>query len=176
MTVVKLAVIRQTGHRACPFGLPIAGACQHAGDSVYRMTPLDLVDKEDVEKYQNANKKVYLHHRTGQRCPFADKIVEEAPIVHCDFQDGGEGLRDSPMRASPYYPRVFNGLANNSGGGVAGLIAYPLNSYWENMEAQQLFSSMLTMYANDRDVKIDKTGADECADFYIDFFEKGRGG
>jgi hypothetical protein len=138
------------------------------------MAVLEFVDKDDRERYANANKKVYLHHRTGERCPYADKIVEDSPIVHCDFGDGGEGLKDSPMRPSPYYPRVFNGLANNAGGGVAGLVAYPLNSYWENMEAQQLFTSIMTMYASQEDVEIKKESSS--AIDLDDFFTKPTGG
>jgi hypothetical protein len=141
------------------------------------MAPLEYVDKENREHFANANKKVYLHHKTGERCPYADKIVDGAPIVHCDFRDGGEGLRDSPMRASPYYPRVFNGLANNAGGGVSGLVAYPLNSYWENMEAQQLFTSILTMYASieESDVEIIKEAAMD-TELFETLLEKKRGG
>lgn len=175
MAIKKLAIIRQDGHNECPFGLPISEACKHAGDSINRMALLESVDREERARYANANKKIYLHHRTGERCPYADKVVEGAPIVHCDFGDGGEGLRDSPMRPSPYYPRVFNGLANNAGGGLTGLVAYPLNSYWDNMEAQQLFTSMLTMYAGKQDVEITKK-AEILEDFLETFFEKNRGG
>ena len=175
MAIKKLAVIRQIHHRPCPFGLPIDDACRNIGDGIYRMAPLEQVDKDDVEKYSDANKKVYLHHRTGERCPFADKIVDGKPIVHCDFQDGGEGLRDSPMSPSPYYPRIFNGLANNVGGGMPGLVSYPLSSYWENMEMQQLFTGMMTMYASD-DVQIKKEADVTTEDFYNKFFDKIRGG
>jgi hypothetical protein len=156
MTIKKIAVIRQDSRLPCPFGLPIADACFNAGDSVERMAPLEFFDADEHEKYSNANRKIYLYHATGERCSFADKIVKAANVVHCDFQDGGEGLKDTPMRASPYYARVFNGLANNAGGGISGLVAYPLNSYWENMEAQQIFSSMLTMFASNNNVEITK--------------------
>lgn len=176
MTLRKLSVIRQQGHVECPFGLPVADACKNVGDAIDRMAPLEYVDSEDRQKYADANKKVYLHHKTGERCPYADKIVEGAPIVNCDFGDGGEGMRDAPMRPSPYYPRVFNGLANNAGGGIAGLVAHPLNSYWENMEAQQLFSSMLTMFASDEDVEIKKGAESASIDFIEQFFMKNRGG
>lgn len=175
MTIKKLAIIRQSGNNECPFGLPISEACEHAGDSVGRMALLEHADKEDRPRYANANKRVYIHHRTGERCPYADKIVEGAPVVHCDFGDGGEGLRDSPMRPSPYYPRIFNGMANNAGGGIAGLVAYPLNSYLENMEAQQLFTSMLSMYAARQDVEIIKD-SEISEEFLKAFFEKKRGG
>ncbi len=157
--IKKLAVIRNDGHRQCPFGLPIALSCKNAGDSVERMAPLDTVETEAREKFADANKKVYLHHATGERCIYADKIMDSTSMVHCDWGEGGQGLHDSPMRPSPYYTRVFNGLANNLGMGIPGMAAYPLHAYWENMEAQQLFSSMLTMYA-DADFDIKKDGGD----------------
>jgi hypothetical protein len=174
MTFRKIAIIRQDNHLSCPFGLPISEACKYAGESIQYMTPLDEVEKDDRERFANANKKVYVHRNTGERCPYADKIAEGAPVVHCDFEEGGEGLSDSPMRPSPYYPRVFNGLANNAGGGIAGLVAHPIHSYWDNMEAQQLFASMLTMFARESmdDVKITKVAAD----LFEELLEKGRGG
>lgn len=169
MTVHKIAVLRQDGRLPCPFGLPVSTACKTVGEDIYRMVPLDLVERDEREHYAAANRKVYIHHRAGERCPFADKIVDDKPIVHCDFQEGGEGIQDSPIRPSPYYPRVFNGLANNAGGGISGLMAHPIHSYWQNMEAQQLFESMLTMYAADEEVDIRKTAAD-LEHIYKDFF------
>lgn len=144
----KLAVIRQDGGLACPFGLDIAIACRNAGESVDRMVPLDTLPKEKREKYAAANRKVYVYEKTDQRCLYADKIPEIHPYgidtVNCDFDDTGEGERDSPLPSSKYYARIFNGLAD-SGWPTGGLHSYPLSVYYDNIEMQQLFSGLGTV-------------------------------
>ena len=135
------------------------------------MTLLSDVPPEDAERFTNANRKVYLHHKTGERCPYADKVVDNVPVVHCDFGDTGEGYKDTPVPASPYYARVFNGLANNSGGSIHGLVAYPLNSYWGNIEMQQLFTSMMTSYSGQEERLTKRASSDvfNLEEFYNQF-------
>ena len=173
MTLKRLATIRQDSADPCPFGLPIKLACQHAGESIYRMVPLESIPKEKQEKYKAANRKVYIHHNTGERCPFADKIVEEKNIVNCDYGDSAEGISDTPLRPSPFYSRVFQGL------GQTGMFSYPNNFYWDNTDAQQLFNGIFSMYASTGEVLIQKHSLKEpdpnLIDLYSSFFGKSGG-
>lgn len=147
----KTATIRGPGVRECPYGLPIAVACQNAGDSVKNMTELARVDKEKCEKQAKANKRVYLYNQTGQRCIYADKIAEGKDRVHCDHSEAGAGISDSPMRPSPFYPRVFHGL------GQYGLYSYPIYDYMDVQGAMDTFSGVYSVYAASGDVEISKT-------------------
>src|SRR5690606_29358546 len=72
----KNAIIRGQGVRECPFGLPISMACKNAGDAVDRMTPLTDSNKEDWNRLRKINRRVYVFHQSGQRCVYADKIVD----------------------------------------------------------------------------------------------------
>ena len=146
----KLAMIRQQDANECPFGLPIALACKNAGDTVLKMQPLEDVPSEQRKRYKGANRRAYRHHQDGKRCIYADKIIEGKDIVNCDFGDFGEGIRDHPIRPSPYYPRVFNGIAQT------GLYVYPVGSYSDNSEAQQLFSGINSMYASTGEIRLKK--------------------
>lgn len=147
----KLAIIRSPKIRECPYGLPIAVSCHNAGKSVERMEALESVPKAQRDRYRKANRRVYRHHKENERCPYADKIVEEKDIVNCDFGDVGEGIRDFPIRPSPFYPRVFSGL------GQSGLFSYPLTHYMDNSEAQQLFDGVFYMYASTGEIPLQKS-------------------
>lgn len=146
----KLAVIRKDIGRGCPFGLPIPLACNNAGNSVENMEALEDLPESKEEKVKAANRRVYRHHKTDTRCPYADKIVEKLHTVHCDFREGGEGFRDFPIRPSPYYPRMFGGL------GQRGLYSHPVDYYWDNPEARQFFSGIFSIYASTGEIHINK--------------------
>jgi len=148
--LMKSSEIRSPGVRECPFGLPIANACKNAGTSVDDMTALDSVPKEQQEKYRKANRRVYMYSQSNERCPYADKIVENKEAVHCDWGESGARMSDEPMRPSPFYPRVFHGL------GQYGLYSYPVNEYTDNHGARQLFTGLFSLYASGEDVDISK--------------------
>lgn len=136
---VKLAVIRDDDLRGCPFGLPVTEACVHAGDSVHRMAPVDVVKDDDKQKrLKKANMVVYAHHKTGKRCPYADKVLPEHDKVDCDFGDTGQGQRSVPYRGSPLYPQTFQGI------GLDGLYGYPLGFYADNNESRNLFFGLFS--------------------------------
>lgn len=136
---VKLAVIRGDDLRACPFGLPISQACQNAGTSVHRMAPLESSeDEEEQQKINKANKMVYLYHKTGARCVYADKVLAEQNKVDCDFGDTGEGQHSAPFIGSPLYPRTFHGI------GLDGLYGFPLGFYADNNESRNLFFGLFS--------------------------------
>lgn len=148
--ILKESRIRKPGVRECPFGLPIALACRNAGESVDNMTPLEDVDKEKRSKQAKSNKRVYIFHQTGERCVYADKIVEDKDVVHCDWMEGGQRMRDFPIRPSPFYPRVFHGL------GQYGLYSYPVNDYVDNHGARQFFTGIYSLYASTGEILINK--------------------
>jgi hypothetical protein len=136
---VKLAIIRGDEVRDCPFGLPMVKACQNAGESVHRMAPLQSTDDlEEQEKIKKANKMVYVYHKTGDRCPYADKILEVQNKVDCDFGDTGQGFKSVPFHGSPLYPQTFHGI------GLDGLYGYPLGFYADNNESRNLFFGLFS--------------------------------
>lgn len=149
--LIRESEIRSPSIRECPFGLPITVACKNAGTSVDNMTALENVPKEQREKYRKANRRVYVHENAKERCPYADKIVENKDAVHCDWGESGARMRDEPMRPSPFYPRVFHGL------GQYGLYSYPVNEYTDNHGARQLFTGLFSLYASTGEIEINKT-------------------
>lgn len=146
----KLAVIRKDHVRECPFGLPVVVGCLYAGDAVERMQSSDEVEEWEWKKVKKANRRIYRHHKTGTRCPYADKIAIKHKATHCDYGEGGEKLRDYPIRPSPFYPKVFNGL------GQTGLFAYPVSYYWDNGSARQVFNGIYSIYASTGEIHIRK--------------------
>jgi len=156
---VKLAVIRDNKLRDCPFGLPITDACKYAGDSIHRMAPLNAVDNEEQQEHlKKANALVYVHHKTGKKCPFADKILDNHDKVDCDFGDTGQGQPHVPYRGSPLYPQTFTGI------GLDGLYGYPLGFYADNNESRNLFFGLFSFLGSDRTEQLIKLADiyDEC--------------
>lgn len=170
----KLAVIRDDNLRGCPFGLPITEACKHVGDSIHRMAPLSAVDDEaQQEQLKRANALVYVHHKTGKKCPFADKILDNHDKVDCDFGDTGQGQPHVPYRGSPLYPQTFQGI------GLDGLYGYPLGFYADNNESRNLFFGLFS-FLGSREVeqlikladKYDESGEKEKADKIDELIEQ----
>jgi len=62
MSIKKIAFIRSDKKdepQRCPFGLPIPQACNHAGNAVSNMCPLELIEEEDKKvKVKKANSRV----------------------------------------------------------------------------------------------------------------------
>lgn len=138
----KTAIIRGDDIRACPFGLPMTDACKFAGNSVLRMAPLDSVSEDDKSTVIDANKLTYTYHKDGERCPFADKILEVSNKVDCDFGDVGAGLHSQPFAGSPVYPHMFTGV------GFDGLYGYPLGYYTDNNNSRNLFFGLFSYLGN----------------------------
>ena len=137
----KLAIIRSPdGPHQCPFGLSVKISCKNAGDSVLRMEVLDNVDADDRDLQKEHNIAVYALHGNG-RCVFADKIAENADVVHCDYGEPGAGIRDTAMDPIQIYPRMFGAM------GIHGYYSYPLASYWDNPGNANLFDGIYG-YAN----------------------------
>lgn len=139
----KLAILRTNySEKKCPFGLPIPEACNCAGDSVNRME--ELVSDDTYDKVKKLNRRVYVHHKDGNRCPYADKIAQSKKAVHCDYGEFGEGVKDFPISPSPFYPRVFTGLWNS------GLFSHPIDYFSDYYGATGLFSGLFSVYGSKR--------------------------
>jgi hypothetical protein len=150
LMIKRIAVIRKDTIRDCPFSLPVPVGCLYAGDAVDRMEATDDVPEYKKDPIRKANRRIYRHHKTSQRCPYADKIAVQHKAVHCDRGESGERLQDFAFRPSPFYPRVFSGL------GQTGLFAYPVDSYWDNPGARSLFSGVYSIYASTGEIHIRK--------------------
>lgn len=146
----KLAIIRSMEVRQCPYGLPITKACKHVGEAIDQMVPLASVTPEQKEFYAKSNRKVYAHSNTNQQCPYADKIVDAENAVHCDFGEGGARMSDYPLRPSPYYPRMFNGM------GQYGLYSYPITFWLDDEGARNNYTGMFSIYAETGEIPITK--------------------
>ena len=121
----KLAIIRtDEGAHNCPYGLSVGVGCRNAGQSVERMEPLDSVSKEDREHQREHNIAVYVMHSEERPCKYADFVVDDKNVVHCDFGEAGAGISDFPIPSGPSYPKIFGASS-----GVAGYYSFPLQSY-----------------------------------------------
>ena len=137
----KCAFIRkdEDGVRQCPFGLPITAACEHAGDSVSHMCPIQSVEKDKRGQVEMANKRVYVHYKTDSRCLYASNIMEQNKAVNCDFGDTGAGMSTPTFNGSPLYAQTFSGI------GLDGLYAFPLGFYADNNESRNLFQGLFSL-------------------------------
>ena len=135
--VDKKAVIRGENVRPCPFGLPVPEACENAGDAIKRMAHTD--DAPDKDKaLKKANRLVYAYHKPCEKCPYADKILEEHKKVDCDFGDTGQGQKSVPLIGSPLYPNTF-------GNGLYGIYSYPMGFYSDMNNSRNLFFGLFSL-------------------------------
>jgi len=161
LPIIKEAIIRSPDGRKCPYGLEIAISCHNAGQSVDQMQVLDSLPAEKRDRCAASNRKVYRHHQNGERCVYADKIVEGKDFVHCDLGEPGERISDTPMRPAPYYPRVFNGL------GQSGLYSWQMGDYTDYSGSYQLFDSLFfAMYASGWKIGIEKVSSKDYSSKY----------
>jgi hypothetical protein len=123
----------------CPFGLPITLACGNAGESVAHMCPLEAAPPEKRMAIAEANKRVYIHSKTGARCMYAHDIMDQARAVNCDFGDAGAGMNTPAFSGSPLYAQTFSGI------GLDGLYAFPLGFYADNNESRNLFQGLFSL-------------------------------
>ena len=110
----------------CPFGLPITDGCKSAGNSIFKMIP---IESEEDKAHMEYNYRVFLAdtdtNGTHSQCPFADLILEKKEAVECSF---GEQINSStstniPLEGSPIYPHLYVGNTTRS------LQSYPLPYY-----------------------------------------------
>jgi len=103
----KLSVIRGDTISNCPYGLKIIDACKDVGDVILTMTPLASVD--DAEQAAKKNLVIYHTQKIGERCPFANEIMEKFNKVDCSWGDTAAGEGVHYLTPSPLYPRTFIG-------------------------------------------------------------------
>jgi len=141
MTIKKKCYIRSDtkGDRQCPFGLPITGGCNYAGNCVAHMCPLEMVPEERREQTKKANQRVYIYHKTNSRCLYAADIIEGKDAVNCDFGDVGAGMHAPAFQGSPLYAQTFAGI------GLDGLYAFPLGFYADNNQSRNLFEGLFSL-------------------------------
>lgn len=143
MSQKKCAFVRsdKDGRKRCPFGLPITKACEHAGDSIRHMTPLEMVNGEEKQAQAiKANKRVYLYTRDDKRCSFAANIMEDYNSVNCNYGDNAEGVPlPQALEGSPLYAQTFSGI------GLDGLYAFPLGFYADNNTSRNLFTGLFSL-------------------------------
>lgn len=141
----KLAFIRSDvkGTKRCPFGLPITEACSNAGDATSHMCPLAFVSKDKQEQTKKANARVYVYHKTGDRCIYAANVMEDHRAVNCDFGDTAAGMKSPAFVGSPLYAQTFAGI------GLDGLYAFPLGFYADNNQSRNLFEGLFSLIGSD---------------------------
>lgn len=125
--------------KRCPFGLPITLACGNAGESVTHMCPLESLPEANRERVGLANRRVYIYHKSGQRCLYAVDIMEAARAVNCDFGDAAAGMGGQAFTGSPLYTQTFSGI------GLDGLYAFPMGFYADNNESRNLFQGLFSL-------------------------------
>jgi len=137
----KCAFIRsdEKGDKRCPFGLPITEACEHAGDSVAHMCPMNMVTSDKQDKVKMANARVYIYYKTGDRCMYAANVIKEKGVVNCDFGDTAAGMHGPAFVGSPLYAQTFSGI------GLDGLYAFPLGFYADNNQSRNLFEGLFSL-------------------------------
>ncbi len=131
------------GSKRCPFGLPITSACLNAGDSVSHMCPLDFITKDKKKQTQKANARVYVYHKTDERCLYAANVMENHGAVNCDFGDSAAGMHTPAFVGSPLYSQTFAGI------GLDGLYAFPLGFYADNNQSRNLFEGLFSLIGFD---------------------------
>src|SRR5690606_29592093 len=94
--------------------------------------------EQEHKKLTKANKLVYINHKTGEKCPFADSILEEFDKVDCDFGDTGQGQEAAAWQGSPLYPSTFQGLSG-------GLHSFPLGFYADNDTSRNMFFGLYSL-------------------------------
>jgi hypothetical protein len=137
----KCAFIRNK-NKGCPFGLPISETCKNAGSCVSNMCPLEMVPENKRERTAKANARVYIYYKTGNRCIYADNVIERLNAVNCSFGDNAAGLGAAPFTGSPLYAQTFSGV------GLDGLYAFPMGWYADNNQSRNLFQGLFSLVGN----------------------------
>lgn len=108
----------------CPFGLPIPDGCKSAGNSIFKMIP---VEKDEEEKHSEYNYRVYLADLEENEgpCPYADLVLDKKNAVDCSYNEqiNAKNSTNVALQPSPIYPHLYVGNTTRS------LQSYPLPYY-----------------------------------------------
>lgn len=130
----KLSVIRGGTISSCPYGLPIISACKDVGGVILQMQALSQVETSDEKQVAQKNKVIYLTQKIGERCIFANEIMEKFDKVDCSYGDSAAGEGTAYLTPSPLYPRTFIGDGINPGPASKGQDVYDPRLYFEAPE------------------------------------------
>lgn len=131
----KLAVIRGESISPCPYGLSILEACKEVGDVILQMTPTaNAENPEQAKKITNDNRVLYHTQKIGQRCPFANEIMDKFNKVDCSWGDTAAGEGTHYLTPSPLYPRTFIGDGLEPGTPNKGQDIYDPRMYFDAPE------------------------------------------
>lgn len=119
----------------CPYGLDITSACKDVGDAILTMTPLENFAGGALEgQAAKKNKVIYHTQKLGERCPFANEIMEKFNKVDCSWGDTAAGEGVHYLTPSPLYPRTFIGDGLEPGTPNKGQDIYDPRMYFDAPE------------------------------------------
>lgn len=151
--IKKEAVIRSNEDSSCPYGLPINCACQNVGELIQHLAPVDINivgasnadDREDIAK---ANNHLFIWQNPGERCPFAETLIDKnQKVVECSWSPDTAGYPEpGALLGSPYFYKHFSGI------GTDGLYSYPLGYYAESsIDRNMYMGGVYNSLASDED-------------------------
>jgi len=115
----------------CPYGLPITSACKDVGNIILTMTPLENTSSNRAS--QN-NRVIYYTQKNGERCPFANEILEKFNKTDCSWGDTAAGEGVAYLTPSPLYPKTFIGDGLEPGTPNKGQDVYDPRMYFDAPE------------------------------------------
>lgn len=117
-TRFHLKVIRDNEEKICPFGFEIPFACNNAGNLVQHLNPATSPEAA-LENF-----KILKDNNPGQKCFYADKIIDAKKKVICQFPEEQDKI-EIPT-GSPLYYKPMSGTL------MTGLMTFPLGYYNDN--------------------------------------------
>lgn len=118
----------------CPYGLDITSACKDVGDTILTMSPLNNFGEGLMKTVAQKNKVIYHTQKVGERCPFANEILEKFDKVDCSWGDSAAGEGVAYLTPSPLYPRTFIGDGLEPGSPNKGQDVYDPRQYFDAPE------------------------------------------
>lgn len=130
----KLSVIRGGTISKCPYGLDIISSCNDVGSVIKEMTPIDNLTGAQAFNTAKNNRVTYHTQKVGERCPFANEIMEKFNKVDCSYGDTAAGEGTGFLPSSPLYPRNFIGDGLEPGTTNKGQDIYDPRQYYDAPE------------------------------------------
>lgn len=113
-----LKVIRDNEGEICPFGFEIPFGCNNAGELVQYLKPATS------QELALQNYKILQENNPGEKCFYADKIIDTKKKVICQFPEEQDKI-EMPT-GSPLYYKPMSGTL------MTGLMTFPLGYYNDN--------------------------------------------
>ena len=163
MKRVKLAVIRDNDSDPCPFGLPVPFGCQHVGNIIEKLAPLDVMEEateEEQKRIADANVRMmaWLLMKSAEetgKCPYAAKIFKDQEASECNYYDTAPGQdQKAALLAAPFYSQIFSGV------GLNGMYSYPIGYYADYNISRNLFFGIFSLQGSEMRRKFTKIALD----------------